>query len=82
METVEEIDHQERNVHFNFGVPIKIPSPNIRIDNGLFYYNPENVILDKIDFQLDMNSRVALLGPNGIGKTTLINIIMEKVKLV
>lgn len=29
-----------------------------------------------------MSSRVALLGPNGIGKTTLINIIMEKVKLV
>jgi ATPase subunit of ABC transporter with duplicated ATPase domains len=29
-----------------------------------------------------MSSRIALLGPNGIGKTTLINIITEKVKLI
>jgi ATP-binding cassette subfamily F protein 3 len=29
-----------------------------------------------------MTSRIALLGPNGIGKTTLINIIIEKVKLI
>lgn len=62
-------------------MPIRIPSPNIRIDNGLFHYNESQIILEKIDFQLDMTSRIALLGPNGIGKTTLINIMTEKIKL-
>jgi hypothetical protein len=50
MEIVEDVDTFEKAVHFNFGVPIKIPSPNIRIDNGLFYYLNDQVILDKVDF--------------------------------
>lgn len=82
MEAVEQPEKSDKVAAFNFGVPIKIPSPNVRIDNGLYYYLPQAVILDKIDFQLDMGSRVVLLGPNGIGKTTLINIIMEKVHLI
>jgi len=39
-----------------------------------------NVILDGIDFRIEANDKIALIGANGIGKTTLCNIIMEEIQ--
>lgn len=38
----------------------------------------EKVIFNNADFQILNSSKVALLGPNGCGKTTLINMIINK----
>jgi len=39
-----------------------------------------NVVLDGIDFRIEAGDKIALIGANGIGKTTLCNIIMEEIK--
>ena len=38
------------------------------------------VVLKDINFTVEKNDKIALIGPNGIGKTTLCEIIMENVK--
>lgn len=53
----------------------------MRLDNGSFGYDENNYILENVDFTLSMESWVALLGKNGCGKTTLINILLEHVNL-
>ena len=35
-------------------------------------------VLDKLDFLVDVGDRVAILGANGIGKTTLLNCLMDE----
>jgi ATPase subunit of ABC transporter with duplicated ATPase domains len=40
----------------------------------------ENEILKNITFKFEPDEKVALIGPNGVGKTTLLKIIMEEIK--
>ncbi len=40
----------------------------------------DNVVLDGIDFAVQRGERVAIIGPNGIGKSTLLKIMMGEVE--
>ena len=37
-------------------------------------------VLNKISFDIDKGDKIALIGPNGIGKTTLCNILLQNIK--
>lgn len=39
-----------------------------------------HVVLNNISFTVDKDDKIALIGPNGIGKTTLCEIMMENIK--
>lgn len=41
---------------------------------------PDKVMASDIDFQVNKNDRVAIIGPNGIGKSTLLKTIMKKLE--
>ncbi|MGO1820085.1 MAG: ABC-F family ATP-binding cassette domain-containing protein [Senegalia sp. (in: firmicutes)] len=41
----------------------------------------ENKLLENISFDIYRGEKVGLIGPNGVGKTTLFNIILNKVKV-
>jgi ATPase subunit of ABC transporter with duplicated ATPase domains len=41
----------------------------------------ENPLFEKLDLTIEAGSKVAILGPNGIGKTTLISCLIKKLKL-
>ncbi len=49
----------------------------ISVDSLNFSYG-ENEIFKDVSFGLDMDSRVTLIGRNGIGKSTLLKLIMEE----
>lgn len=48
--------------------------PLLEVNNLTKYYGA-NLILDQISFQIDPGTKIGLIGPNGCGKTTLLNII-------
>ncbi len=47
----------------------------LEINNGTFYYHKEKPILQNVDFTLNTGETMAVMGRNGIGKTTLIKCI-------
>lgn len=47
----------------------------ITVENLCKSYNA-NTVLENISFQIEKKSIVAILGPNGVGKTTLLEILM------
>lgn len=51
----------------------------INVDDISFAY-PDNCIFKKINFGIDMNSRITLVGKNGSGKSTLLKLITEEIK--
>jgi len=65
----------ERSTTFKFPQPDKIGSPTITIDNVDVGYEDGNPILKKINFSIASDDRIALLGANGNGKSTLIKLI-------
>ncbi len=50
------------------------------VENGSFSYDDKEIFRD-ISFSICKKEKIALIGKNGVGKSTLINIIREKEKL-
>ena len=48
---------------------------NVVFDNVTFSYDNENIVLDKLSFDIPAGMSVALVGPTGAGKTTIVNLI-------
>lgn len=47
----------------------------VTFKNVTFYYNDKEVILDNFNLHLKAGTRVALVGPTGAGKTTIVNLL-------
>ena len=49
----------------------------VRLENVTFAYEPGHPVLRGIDFEAGPGDVVALVGPSGIGKSTLVNLILR-----
>jgi ATP-binding cassette subfamily B protein len=47
----------------------------VRFDNVTFYYEPEKPVLENVSFTVRPGETIALVGPTGAGKTTIVNLI-------
>jgi len=76
--------HQDRVFSFRFADVEKLPPPVLSLDDVTFSYsgNKEDNLYENLDFGVDMDSRTALVGPNGVGKSTLLNIFTGKLDLL
>jgi ATP-binding cassette subfamily F protein 2 len=71
---------QDRVFSFRFADVDKLPPPVLSFDNVTFSYsgNPEDDLYRNLDLGFDMDSRTALVGPNGVGKSTLLRLMTGK----
>ena len=49
----------------------------VKIDNVSFSYKPEQKLLENVNLDVKPGQRIAIVGPTGCGKTTLINLLMR-----
>ena len=72
---------KEYNVKIVFPTPTELTPPIINVHDVKFQYAPElPVLFTKVDFGIDMQSRVSMVGPNGVGKSTLLSLIMGELE--
>ncbi|WP_349365437.1 MAG: ABC transporter ATP-binding protein [Nitratireductor rhodophyticola] len=50
---------------------------DIRFDNVTFNYGKESGIIEGLDLHIKPGERVALVGPSGAGKTTIVNLMLR-----
>jgi ATP-binding cassette subfamily B protein len=55
----------------------KVKTPTLEFKNVSFKYETSNMILKDISFKIGHKEQVALVGHSGVGKTTLINLILK-----
>ncbi|MES1919977.1 hypothetical protein MHBO_001714 [Bonamia ostreae] len=48
----------------------------VSLTNVYFGYNKNDILLKDVDFVIQCNSRIGLMGANGVGKSTLLKLIM------
>ncbi len=52
-------------------------SGNIKIENLDFSYSPDKTLIENLNLSVKSGMTVAIVGPTGCGKTTLINLLMR-----
>ncbi len=55
----------------------RIKEPTIEFRNVTFSYEKSGKVLDNTSFVIKHNEKIALVGPSGAGKTTIINLILK-----
>jgi ATP-binding cassette subfamily B protein/subfamily B ATP-binding cassette protein MsbA len=57
--------------------PVSLPAPHreIRLDKVSFSYDGVDTVLEDVNVSIAFGERVAIVGPNGGGKSTLVNLI-------
>jgi iron complex transport system ATP-binding protein len=53
----------------------------IDIERASFYYDSEKVLFKNLSLRLERNETLAILGPNGVGKTSLLRCLMRFLRL-
>ncbi|CDK26707.1 unnamed protein product [Kuraishia capsulata CBS 1993] len=74
-----EAPEEEKVITFRFPEPEKLSPPILQLQGVTFGYSPEKLLLKDVDMDVQMNSRIALVGGNGCGKTTLLKVLMQSV---
>jgi ATP-binding cassette, subfamily F, member 3 len=65
----------------SFPVPEKMLSPPIiAVDDVSVGYDPKKPVLNRVTLRIDTDDRIALLGSNGNGKSTLVKLLADKLR--
>lgn len=84
LEKMDRLDRPEvddSSIHFTFSADH--PSGNIVLDvaDATIGY-PDKVLAHPVNFEIRKHQRVAIIGPNGVGKSTLLKSILNKISLL
>ena len=66
--TLDDSDNAPENIDFN---------GKIEFRNVCFSYSPEKKLIENFNFTASQGQKIAIVGPTGCGKTTLINLLMR-----
>lgn len=62
-------------VKFDFPNPAPLNPPVLGLMDVDFSYDGKDFLFKKLNFGIDMQSRIAIVGPNGVGKSTLLKLL-------
>jgi ATP-binding cassette subfamily F protein 3 len=71
---------EEHTIEFDFPNPDQLAPPIIALDHAEAGYESGKPVLRNLNLRLDMDDRVALLGANGNGKSTLAKLLAGRLK--
>ncbi|EGO9504338.1 ABC transporter ATP-binding protein [Enterococcus faecalis] len=71
---LDKADEQPEATHLE---TISSPKGAIEFKNVQFGYTPEKILMKNVDFSVQPKKTVAIVGPTGAGKTTLVNLLIR-----
>ena len=71
------LDEAEEPADLPNAQPLEVTAGEVKIERLNFGYDPEKAILKNVNLTAAPGSMVAIVGPTGAGKTTLVNLLMR-----
>merc|ERR1719414_1981810 len=73
---------KEYNVKFRFPEVSNLQPPILGLYNVSFNYPTQPKLFKNVEFGIDMDSRIAIVGPNGVGKSTFLKLLLGDIEPV
>jgi ATP-binding cassette, subfamily F, member 1 len=67
-------------VKFNFPDPPPLQPPILGLHNVTFNFPGQKPLFINVDFGIDLSSRIAIVGPNGVGKSTFLKLLVGELE--
>lgn len=80
LERVEKPIGGEGSAKFSFEINRRSGNDVLRVKDLSFAYEKDQALFSNLSFGINRKERIALIGPNGIGKTTLLKLLMKQLK--
>ena len=71
------LDEKEMTDESNKTLTLNNVKGDIKFDHVTFGYNPDKIIINDFSVDIKAGSKIAIVGPTGAGKTTLVNLLMR-----
>ncbi len=71
---------EDPSLSFDFPDPVELKSPMITLEHAAVGYGTAPPILKRLNFRIEADDRIALLGRNGNGKTTLARLLASQLE--
>lgn len=68
-------------VHFKFPDVEKLSPPIVQMTDVTFGYSKDNILLRHVDLDIQLDSRIGIVGPNGAGKLVMKNFLAPRADL-
>lgn len=69
----------EKKVHFHFSAEKTSGNEVLKVQHATIGYEQATPMAGPIDFQVNKHDRIAVIGPNGVGKSTLLKSILGQI---
>lgn len=73
----EVLDEQEAVPEAEVPIHIENPKGSVTFEHVSFGYEPDQLLMKDMNIQVEPGQTIAIVGPTGAGKTTLINLLMR-----
>ena len=81
MERLDRPETDERSIHFHFHSDKDSGNEVLDVDHAVVGYNDQK-LAGPLSFSVRKPQRVGIIGPNGIGKSTLLKSILDRIPLI
>ena len=71
---------EEKTISFQFPHPSPLSPPLISVNRTSVGYDESNIVLSDVNVRIDMDDRIALIGANGNGKSTMMKMLSGRLK--
>ncbi|ACL74965.1 ABC transporter ATP-binding protein [Ruminiclostridium cellulolyticum] len=71
------MDEEVEKQSDNDGITLSKTNGNVRFEDVSFSYSPEKPLIQNFNLNVKEGQRIAIVGPTGSGKTTLVNLLMR-----
>lgn len=82
MEKIEAPENESGVARITFSAAEESGNEVIRMFDGKVGYGMDNILAENVNLEVDKQHAVALVGPNGVGKSTLIKTLLDRLPLL
>ncbi len=79
MDKLERPTNDASKIHFHFDIDQPSGNEVLQVVDAAVGYSADKVMVEPINFEVNKQERLAIIGPNGIGKSTLLKSILHQI---